>query len=142
MPYEVIDKVNDGKLSLILNKGYLIRVKFDRSVLEQNGSGTLLSFFSPFREKLEFSWKAIDGKIQVKDNFGYRTFTMDAHTEYRIRIMFKGYRYYLTISGVCKNHFKKVFMGKRGCLQRLVKGPTINKEGQKIYYSHEVQQNF
>jgi hypothetical protein len=33
MSYEVIDKVESGKLSLILFKGYYIRVKFDRSVL-------------------------------------------------------------------------------------------------------------
>ncbi len=141
MSYKTIDKVTKGKLSLILNKDYFIRVKFDRSVLEPNSSGTLLSFFSPFGKSLDFIWKSKDGKIEISDTGEFRKFTVDAHTEYWIRISFKGYRYYVTLSGVAKNHFKKVYIGKRAFLQRFVKGPTVTKPDQKIYYSHEIQQN-
>lgn len=139
MAYKVIDKVRTGKLSLILDKGYFISVKFDRSVLEPNSSGTLLSFFSPFGKKLEFTWKSKGDKIEVTDNYGFRTFTMEAHTEYRIRIYFTEGHYRILFSGICKNHFKKIFIGKRAFLQRFVKGPSFSKPGQKIYYSHEVQ---
>jgi hypothetical protein len=139
MSYETIDKVNEGRLSLILNRDYFIRVKFDRSVLEPNSSGTLLSFFSPFGKKLDFVWKSIDGKIEISDGSELRKFKVDVHTEYRIRISFRGNRYYVTFSGVCKNHFKKIYIGKRAFLQRFVKGPTVTKPGQKIYYSHELQ---
>jgi hypothetical protein len=139
MSYKTIDKVTKGKLSLILNKGYFIRVKFDRSVLEPNSSGTLLSFFSPFGKKIDFVWKVKNNKIEISDHSGYRSFMVDAHTEYGIRIYLRGDRYYVTFSGVCKNHFKKMYTGRRSFLQRFVKGPTISKLGQKIYYSHEVQ---
>ena len=139
MAYKVIDKVRTRKISLILDEAYFISVKFDRSVLEPNSSGTLLSFFSPFGKKLEFTWVSEDGKIKVTDNYGFRTFTMDAHTEYKIKIYFTGNQYRILFSGICKNHFKKIFIGKRSFLQRFVKGPSISKPGQKIYYSHEVQ---
>jgi hypothetical protein len=139
MPYEVIDKVESGKLSLILFKGYNIRVKFDRSVLELKGSGTLLSFFSPFGKDLSLNWYIEDNSIKVTDSLGLRTFTIAPHTLYDIKVSLVRDKYFLTVKGLCKNHFKKVFIGKRSFMQRFVKGPTICQPGQKIYYSHEVQ---
>jgi hypothetical protein len=139
MSYEVIDKVESGKLSLILFKGYYIRVKFDRSVLEQNGSGTLLSFFSPFGKEISLNWYVEDGSIKVSDSLGLRTFTIAPHTQYSVKVTLSKDKYFLTIKGLCKNHFKKIFIGKRSYMQRFIKGPTIGQPGQKIYYSHELQ---
>lgn len=141
MAYEVIDKVKNGKLNLILFKDYYIRVKFDRSVLGLKKPGTLLSFYSPLGEKLEFYWQSEGDTIKVFDNKGLRTFNMVPHTAYDIIISRRKGKYYVTFRGVAKNHFKKVFIGKSSLLMRFVKGPTIGEVGQKIYYSHEKLNN-
>jgi len=141
MAYEVIDKVKNGKLNLILFKDYYIRVKFDRSVLGLTTTGTLLSFYSPLGEKLEFYWQSEGAGINVFDNKGLRKFTMVPHTPYEITISFRRDKYYVTFRGIAKNHFKKVFIGKKSLLMRFVKGPTIGEMGQKIYYSHEKLDN-
>jgi len=139
MAYEVIDTVKGGRLNLLLFKDYYIRVKFDRSVLSYKKPGTLLSFFSPFGEQIKILWLVKNNAIEVFDNKDLRTFTVVPHTDYEIKVAIRRNKFFLTIKGVSKNRFKKVYIGTHVPFMRFIKGPSIGELGQKIYFSHEKQ---